>query len=105
MASQLFREGRHLMDPAQLTEILETLLEKGFAPPIFLAGIAVNGEMFLGEYRESPSGSGLDFELLAQHSPDHAFLTPMNMMFVDRRGEAARVVIRRDGDKPKFFLS
>jgi hypothetical protein len=51
----------------------------------------------------SPHEEGyLDFELLAQRVKDGTFAAPVNMLFVDARGEAARVVLGISG-KPKIM--
>jgi hypothetical protein len=71
-------------------EMLAHLMEAGFKPPLHWAAIARNGSMMAGRYEVTERGD-LDCEIVFSDEADMA--VPVNLMFVDCRGEAARVVI------------
>ena len=83
----------NLLDPQDFEKVLEELLYRGFEAPFYFSAIAVNGAMIAGCYRTSATGEGLDCEILWSHTPSGTLLGPVNMMFVDGRGEAARVTL------------
>lgn len=91
-----------MLDPTELSAMMEQLLAAGFEPPFYLAVIAKNGEMGLGVWKEGRTGAGLDFQLLASHSLSGEFVLPINMMIVDHRGEAARIVF--DANRKPIIL-
>lgn len=91
-----------ILDPREIARVLEELTERGFVLPFHMAAFGVNGGLLAGTFSESTSGSGLDFRQIAMNAPDPGFLMPINMMFVDARGEAARVVLGRS-DQPEVF--
>lgn len=81
-----------MLNPQDLVKILDQLLERDFKPPLTFAAVALNGATGLGRFVPVDDGDGLSCEIL--HKSDHAdWLTPINLMFVDATGEAARVVI------------
>lgn len=69
------------------------MLDSGFELPFYVAMIAKNGDIGLGVWRESLTGDGLKFDVLAQHFPTGMFVIPVNMMIVDKRAEAARILL------------
>lgn len=77
----------------QLRGALERAMAMGFELPLFFAIISANGEIYAGCYESSASGPHLDCRMLVQHTPTGYLVAPINMMLVDRRGEAARVLI------------
>lgn len=89
------------MDPEKLAEVLEKLLAAGFQPPLHFAAIAKNGSVLAGRYDAVADGS-LDATMLAQALVEDMFLVPVNMMFVDHRGEVARVVLSADREPLVF---
>ena len=90
------RTGDPVLDLAsRLSAALGPVIAQGFEFPIFWVVVAANGEMLAGRYDLSESGSGLESRLLVRHSADGTFAVPINLMFVDSRGEAARVVIKQ----------
>jgi len=58
-------------------------------------GMAVNGTMIYGRYALGDEEVG--GEILASYGPDDAFALPINIIFVDHTGKAARVVFGEDG--------
>lgn len=76
--------------PESFGRILEILLRNGFEAPLFVALIASNGAFMIGRYDED--GENLSWTKLAD-SNSGELRPPINIMYVDTRGEAARVVI------------
>ena len=90
--------------PEVIAEILEKLQEEGFVLPYSFAIIGVNGALMAGVF--SASGDSLDCTFTADHQPDErGVLMPMNMMVVDARGEAVRIVIKGAGEPLTFSLN
>ncbi len=75
--------------------MLTELLSRGFEAPLYAACIAVNGAVLVVRYEWSSSHEGLDVEMLAEHAMGEGLMMklPLNIMFTDGRGEAARVVV------------
>lgn len=82
-----------MMDfPDMLAGFLEELIgDHGYQLPIYWAAISVNGSIFAGAYEQATVG--LDCKVFAEHSPTGMFVAPVNIIFVDSRGEAARTVL------------
>ena len=78
-----------------MAECLQTLLGEGFEPPLHVAGVAINGSAFLATYLVGEESLVAQFRL----EPDGDFQPPVNMMFVDSRGEAARLVMKTSGKR------
>lgn len=81
----------------KLSEILETLINKGFTPPLYCAAISTNGSIMTFQYEFAQDGT-LDMKLISSHSPEGQFTIPVNIMFVDKKGDAARVIIEKSGE-------
>src|SRR5579859_1226295 len=89
----------------KLGEVVRALLDKGFVPPIRCACITANGSLIYVEYRPNAEGQGLATDVLAEHD-DRAYRLPMNVLFVDNEGDAARVLIAPGGERTEIqFLS
>ncbi len=80
-----------------LGNILRTCLENGMQAPLTVAVVAVNGSILAGRYFWSESHEGFDYVELAEHIEGEGFAVPINIMIVDSGGEAARVLIGREG--------
>ena len=94
------------MPPEVIAEILKKLQDEGFVLPYSFVTIGVNGALIAGVFSEAASGDGLDCTFTAEHLPDErGFLMPVNMMFVDARGEAARVVLKGPEQPLVFSLN
>ena len=78
-----------------MAECLQSLLDSGFEAPLHVAGVARNGSAFVVTYELTKDGLEPTFRL----EPNGAFALPVNMMFVDQRGEAARLVIGQSGER------
>jgi hypothetical protein len=85
------------MDSKQLSQALQACLDQGFEPPLVACAVSLNGCVLAVRYAYHPLGEGMQATVLAEHTPDPAFLLPINMMITDARGEAARVVIQYEG--------
>ena len=92
------------MNPLSQTigRIVMDCLENGFVLPLHAASIAVNGAVFVFRYTAADAG-GLKREVLAEHKTADAMLALLiNVMVVDARGEAVRIVVGADGN-PKMI--
>jgi hypothetical protein len=81
--------ANHMNDP------INALLQRGFELPLYVACISANGSVLVGRYEAGDTR--VEFRDLLEHRENDVFTLPVNMMVVDARGEAARVVIRSDG--------
>jgi hypothetical protein len=82
------------MDPEQMAEVIQTLLARGFQYPLYLSAVAVNGQVLVMRYAQTQDDA-IEVTTLAEHDEAPGFVLPINLMITDRRGAAARVVIRR----------
>lgn len=74
---------------------LRQLLDTGFEMPIHFAAVDTNGSVVAGTYRRaSRRGHGFDCRITVQNVSPEGLTAPVNIMYVDRRGEAALVVLR-----------
>ncbi len=81
-----------------ITDVLTSLGERGFELPLHVVTISINGTMFFMRYDADESAGNLAATLLTSHPQKDAFLAvPINLIFVDARGEAARILIKADG--------
>ena len=85
----------------KLGEVVRTLLEKGFVAPIRCACITANGSLIYVEYQPRAEGEGLETNVLAEHEVG-AYRLPMNVVFVDNEGDAARVLIQPGGERTEI---
>lgn len=92
-----------LLDAAQaedivtesLAEALQALLDQGFTLPFCVAAVGINGVAAMMTYDTAPNGLAPTFQL----EPTGDMALPINMMFVDARGEAARLLIKPSGER------
>src|SRR5262245_15065320 len=75
---------------------LETLIhKKGFEVPIYMAAIGSNGYIYAIKYQQEAEGTRLEGKELVEHAPDEeGARCPINMLFVDCRGNGARVLLK-----------
>jgi len=86
--------------PKQIRQILLLLQESGFTRPIILTSIDRYGSLMLAEYTPEPGKKDhWDCEIIAERMKSELFEPPINMLFVDARGEAARVVFDAAGER------
>jgi hypothetical protein len=74
---------------------IRQLLDGGFHLPIHFAAVGTNGAVFAGTYVSSPDGHGLDCRITIPTTDPNGLTAPVNIMYVDARGESAVVVLRR----------
>jgi hypothetical protein len=79
----------------QLADFLTWLVENGFEPPFHVAVLGTNGAGFLLTYEVADGG----LEPIFHYDSRRPLRTPVNMMFVDQRGEAARACIGPQGSR------
>jgi hypothetical protein len=84
----------------QIAQALDELLARGFVPPIYCAAVASNGCMYFVEFYGDVVG-GFEVQKHAEHNVAPGFRTPVNIIFVDQRGEAARVVLEGPDAEPE----
>jgi hypothetical protein len=80
---------------------VQELLDRGFELPIHFAAIGANGSVVAGTYQPRDDASGLDCRITAQSSETEGLTVPVNIMFVDSRGESAVIVVRRLPGRPE----
>jgi hypothetical protein len=78
------------LSPESFGKILEILLRNRFEPPFFVALIASNGAFMVGRYDQD--GENLRWTKLADANSSE-LIPPINIMYVDTHGQAARLVI------------
>jgi hypothetical protein len=84
----------------QIRQILLLLQESGFTLPIILTSIDRYGSVMLAEYTTVHGKKDhWDCEIIAEHMKSELFEPPINMLFVNARGEAARVVFDAAGER------
>jgi hypothetical protein len=75
------------------TASVQQLLDRGFMTPIHFAAVGTNGSVVAGTFEPSPDGSGLDCQITVPTSKPEGLTGPINIMYVDRTGEAAIVIL------------
>ena len=75
---------------------VQQLIDQGFEMPIHFAAIGINGSVVTGTYRRSRRNGGFDCQITAR-TKDNSLTPPVNIMYVDRKGEAALVGISPKG--------
>lgn len=73
---------------------VQELLAKGFEMPIHFAAVGANGAVFAGTFRLLPGSNELDCQITVETSNPEGLTGPINIMYVDRRGESALVILR-----------
>jgi hypothetical protein len=79
---------------------VKQLLDRGFEMPIHFAALGTNGATVTGTYRFLSDRSGFECEITTQTPEPEGMTAPINIMYVDSKGESAQVVIRQIPDKP-----
>jgi hypothetical protein len=70
------------------------LLHKGFEMPIHFAAVGTNGSVVAGTFNFSRNRDDFDCRITIQPSAVEGLTAPVNIMYVDRKGEAALFVLR-----------
>lgn len=85
------------MDAESLAGILDALLERGFQLPIHCAVMGVNGSLVAALFDKAADEYRFSTTCTAQYFVDDGFTLPINILFVDSRGEATRVFVEVNG--------
>ena len=82
------------LDPQQLAAILTACMERGFAPPLYVCAVSVNGAVIAVRYTPAPEEDDrVECTVLAEHLADPGFLLPINLLITDAQGNAVRAVL------------
>jgi hypothetical protein len=74
---------------------IKQLLDRGFEMPIHFAAVGTNGSVVAGTYRALSADPGFYCEITAQTLGMEGMTAPVNIMYVDSKGESAHVVLRQ----------
>jgi hypothetical protein len=74
-------------------KILQELIDSGFEIPIIVTAIGSNGSIVVCGY--SADGSGVRFNPIAERAKSGGLAEPVNVLIVDVKGSASRVVVER----------
>jgi hypothetical protein len=87
----------------RISEVLEDLLKRNWKPPVYAVSVGSNGAMIGAWYDYGVTGE-LECKILAEwYPPEKAFKLPMNIMFTNSEGRAARVEISRPDQEIKIL--
>lgn len=86
-----------------LGECLNMCIAKGFELPYHVVALGLNGSLLAARYFQG-ADEQVQVEFLAEHYEDGTIVSPINVLVVDARGEAARLVFTRD-EAPKLVLN
>lgn len=81
-----------------LAEALLECLEMGFQLPVHAVVVGTDGSIIAMRYTDDSPSYGLGARVLAEHHEGGVMGAPVNIVFTDSRGEAARLVIETDGE-------
>jgi hypothetical protein len=73
---------------------VQELLAKGFEMPIHFAAVGTNGAVVAGTFRLLPGSRELNCQITVEMSKPEGLTGPVSIMYVDRKGESALVVLR-----------
>jgi hypothetical protein len=75
-------------------------LKSGFEMPIHFAAAGTNGSVVAVTYLAASHGHSIEYQITVQTVKPEGLTGPVNVMYVDRRGEAALVVLRPTEEEP-----
>ena len=70
-----------------IEEAAKEVLESGLESPLNVVALAQNGAMVFSRYAQR--ADKVAGELITAHTPSEGFVQPINVMFVDAKGERA----------------
>jgi len=79
---------------------LRMFIDMGMVQPFYIAAVGAGGAIICLVMKEKKDASGVDCEFLCEHIPEGQLRFPINLMWVDSRGEAARMVLSPDDTAP-----
>ncbi len=84
-----------------IQDMLQALIEGDFEAPFYFAAIASNGHTVTGFFEWATEG-GMEPTFTSEYVADKTGLQlPINMMFTDKAGRAARMFIGQSGSMSK----
>lgn len=78
----------------RMKEVLWDLAEAGFKFPIQFVTVGLNGAVLCGAYNLNEEGLAIP-TFTAQHLPGERMTLPINIMFIDAKGQAAHFSVTR----------
>ena len=81
-------------------EAIRECLDHGFQLPVYAAIIASNGACAFFRFVDAGDDESVVPELLAQHLPEPGMVLPVNIIFSDPAGQAARMLIEATDGTP-----
>lgn len=88
----------------QLTSVIVSTLnqlieERDFEFPVRFAVIGVNGSLLYGAYEMQDSGE-VETDIHVEFNSEKGIAVPVNIIFVDATGKAARLAIEKEDQMP-----
>jgi hypothetical protein len=77
--------------------VLQQCRERKMPLPYLFVAVAINGGILGARYLLDETGEGLEAEMLVEHTPLGMMQMPINVMIVDAKGEAVRILITPEG--------
>jgi hypothetical protein len=74
---------------------IKQLVDRGFEMPIHFAAVGTNGSVVAGTYRSLSGGPEFCCQITAQTLDMEGLTAPVNIMYVDSKGESALLVLRQ----------
>ena len=84
----------------RIAEAIRECLEQGFELPVYAAIIASNGACAFFRFVDAGDDESVIPELMTQHLAEPGMLLPVNIMFSDPAGHAARMLIETTDSTP-----
>ena len=84
----------------RIAEAIRECLEQGFQLPVYAAIIASNGACAFLRFVDAGDDESVIPELMTQHLAEPDMLLPVNIMFSDPAGHAARMLIETTDSTP-----
>ena len=95
-----------MADESWLTErigqAIRECLEQGFELPVYAAIIASNGACAFFRFVDAGDDESVIPELMAQHLLESGMALPVNIIFSDPSGQAARMLIEATDGTPQL---
>jgi hypothetical protein len=86
----------------RIGEAIRECLEEGFELPVCAAIIASNGACAFFRFVDAGDDESVIPELLTQHLAEPGMVLPVNIVFSDPAGHAARMLIETTDSTPAF---
>ncbi len=88
----------------RIAEAIRECLEEGFELPVYAAIIASNGGCAFFRFVDAGDEESVIPELMTQHLAEPGMVLPVNIMFSDPAGHAARMLIENTDTTPALKL-